>query len=283
MWIVTIIVLGAIVIVTLIIFIMAVYGQKKIFNPNDKEFFKFTMPYTDFYIKGISGRHFNNFDGRRTVIYCHGNNDNITERKYIIDICNEFKLNLLLFDYQGFGKSIGTPYQYSLQPDADCAYDYLISKGIKCSDILIWGESLGGCPAIYLAETRKCAGMLLLSTYSSMTHVLNDYDAKIWSLSAKIFPYVFDPSDNVKRISNVKIPVIIVHSYKDDMIPFQSAQRLYNSVPHKCKVLIKIDGTHSQPLIDKSLLSRVINYFANSELNVNDIPDFGPDTANIQL
>jgi fermentation-respiration switch protein FrsA (DUF1100 family) len=274
MLVIRVIVLSLLCLLIAAVVISAGYGQTILFKPSSKVFYTPTTKFTEFNIKGVNGRFFNNFPGKRTILYCHGNNDNITERKYIIDICNDHSMNLLLFDYQGFGQSKGTPYQYSLQPDAQIAYNYLIDNKVRPEDIIIWGESLGGNPAVYLAETNKCGCLFLLSTFSSLQDVIGDYPGRIWKWVQKTYKYIFDISDTASRIVNIKVPVIIVHSVDDEMVPFPSAERLYNKVPHDAKILIRVNGRHGAPVIDANLIDRVMKYLSSGDFTSNEAPIF---------
>lgn len=274
MWILKVIVLIFIFLLTICITATAYYGQTLLFNHNSLVHHECDITFDEFNENGINGRYYNNFPDRRTILVCHGNNDNITERKYLVDICDKYKLNLLLFDYQGFGKSVGTPYQYSLQPDSQTAYNYLIKKKVKQEDIIIWGESLGGNPATYLSEMNKSSALVLVSTFSSMEECLTDYNSYFWKYSAKVLKQVFDNSDTISRLKNVKVPVIIVHSRDDELIPFKSAERLFQSIPHQGKKLVEITGTHSNPMIDAKILDRIMRHLSDSDMNINECPDF---------
>jgi len=260
-----------IVILSLSTVMTAHYCHTYLFKNNNKIHFDCDLTFEEFDIKGINGRFYNNFPGRRVLFVCHGNNDNITERKYLIDLCQEYKLNLLLFDYQGFGKSSGTPYQYSLQPDSQTAYDFLISKKVNPKDVIIWGESLGGNPATYLAETNECGLLVLVSTFSSMEDTFKDYDHYFYNYSGKVLKQLFDNSDTLTRIKNVKVPVIIIHSTEDELIPYKAATRLFDTVSHKGKLLISITGTHGNPSIDTKSLKRLMAYLTESKFS-SDAP-----------
>jgi len=237
-----------------------------LFNNSDK-ILESNVEFEEFYTKGINGRFYNNFPGRRTILVCHGNNGNVSDRSYLVDLCQEYRLNLLLFDYQGYGKSSGTPYQYSLQPDAQTAYDFLIRNEINPKDIIAWGESLGGNPATYLAETNECGILVLISTFSSLEDTLKDYDNYLYNYSYPLMKQLFDNSDTLNRIKNIKVPAIIIHSKDDELIPYKSAIRLYDSIPHTGKLLVSISGTHGDPSIDSKTLKRLMIYLAESEFS----------------
>ena len=58
----------------------------------------------------------------------------------------------LLVDYRGYGKSTGRPSEEGTYRDADAAWLWLTQKvGIAGRDIVLFGESLGGGVASWLA------------------------------------------------------------------------------------------------------------------------------------
>jgi fermentation-respiration switch protein FrsA (DUF1100 family) len=63
------------------------------------------------------------------------------------------QVNVLAYDYEGYGHSTGQPSEEGAQSDVIAAYEYLRTRlGIKASNIYLFGRSLGGGPTIYLAR-----------------------------------------------------------------------------------------------------------------------------------
>ncbi len=76
----------------------------------------------------------------------------------------------MLVDYRGFGKSEGKANSDNILRDADAVYDF-VSKYHAPHKIVVWGESLGGSPALHVAARRPVAGLILLSTFTSLHSV----------------------------------------------------------------------------------------------------------------
>jgi fermentation-respiration switch protein FrsA (DUF1100 family) len=248
-------VLGVIVFISIFVVFLSVSGQDKLFKPSAKVFHTTNEKYLEFDVAGINGRYFNNYPGEKTILYCHGNNDNITDREYIIQICKIYHLNLVLFDYNGFGKSKGKPSQLLLNASAEKVYDYLVTL-ISPKDIILWGESLGGSPAIHLAKNKSACLLVLLSTFSSIPKTLTDYKVFIWSVGSYLNNIIFDPLDNEEKIKDITIPIIIIHSKEDELVPYVGAVRLYNKINHENKTLFTITGSHGEP--DTTLLDEIM-------------------------
>jgi fermentation-respiration switch protein FrsA (DUF1100 family) len=229
-----------------------------------------SIEHTDTIYKGIFIRHYNNYPGNRTILHCHGTGGISTDCKKIVETACNFKLNLVLFDYTGFGRSRGTPHQFSFKSDCEKAYEYI--SGITAPEnIIIWGESLGGNPAVYLAEKTNASLLVIWATFSSAKDVFTDYGS-LWNYGKELIEYTFDPINNLKRIANVKVRVIIIHSTEDELLPFKNAERLYNAVPHDNKVLFAVKGTHREPEFNDSVYYKVMNYLSAGDLTV--LPNF---------
>src|SRR6266567_4503372 len=85
------------------------------------------------------------------VLICHGNAGNIGDR---LDMCKtllQLGVNVLVFDYRGFGRSHGRPGEEGTYLDAVAAHQWLEGKGFAGTNIIAFGESLGGGVASELA------------------------------------------------------------------------------------------------------------------------------------
>lgn len=188
----------------------------------------------------IHVQHFALFPNRPVIMFCHGNVGNISHRKYMYLLATTFQINLILFDYRGYGQSYGYMSKSHLCQDTICVYQYLTSL-YNPNQIIIWGESLGGYPAIYLASKVMCQSLIVTSTFSNICDAISNNQLK------KILPYLMDTLDNHRLIAKVKSKIVIIHSQTDNLIPYQSALKLFSAIPHNQKLLIPIQGQHANP------------------------------------
>lgn len=188
----------------------------------------------------------NKFLGAKVVLYFHGNNDNITYREYAFKICERLKLNLILIDYRGYGKSSSYPSTKFILQDADTVYSF---AKLRCrpEDIIIWGESLGGIAAIYTASKYPCDKLVLLSTFYNLNTVLDKM--KLPETIKNIIKRLSKDKyiKNHKWIKDVICPTIIIHSTEDDILPYVNGEKLYEKSGSITKHFIKIHGAHSHP------------------------------------
>ena len=89
-----------------------------------------------------------------TVIYFHGNAANRAASSRValyMSVTSKLGANVLAVDYRGFGNSEGTPNEVGLGYDGRATWDWLVQRGVKPSEILIMGQSLGTGVATTLA------------------------------------------------------------------------------------------------------------------------------------
>lgn len=179
-------------------------------------------------------------DARLTLLFLHGNAGNISHRLESLQVFHELGLNVFIFDYRGYGDSTGTPSEQGTYRDASAAWRYLTkTRTIPASRIVLFGRSLGGAVAVWLAGRTRPAALILESTFTS-----------IRDMAARFYPYL--PTSLlirirypcIDRIGALHLPVLIVHSADDEIIPYASARRLYDAAPGP-KALLTIHGGHN--------------------------------------
>ncbi|MDQ3800931.1 MAG: alpha/beta hydrolase [Acidobacteriota bacterium] len=165
----------------------------------------------------ISARFYENPNAAHTIVFSHGNAEDIGVSDYT---AREFQKNgfaVLVYDYQGYGTSSGTATEENVYRDVDAAYDYLTGeRKIPPEKIIAYGRSLGGAVALDLASRKKVGGLIVESTFVTAFRVLT---------KVPIFP--FDKFRSISKIKNVKCPVLIIHGRKDGIVPFWHGEKLF--------------------------------------------------------
>ncbi len=172
------------------------------------------------FVPGRGGR-----DNHPVLLWCHGNAGNISHRLENVALLHRLGISVLLFDYRGYGRSQGNPTEEGLYRDAMGAYEYLTKiRGIRASKLIIFGRSLGGPIAGYLASHQSAAGLVLESTFPSIEAVARHHYFGLpmhWFLGAE-----FDLASFLPRI---RIPLLVIHGDQDDIIPFQFGQEVFQA------------------------------------------------------
>ena len=183
-------------------------------------------------------------DAKGTVLFFHGNAGNISHRINYLTMFKRLGYSTLLFDYRGYGQSSGTPSESGTYRDAQAAWHYLTgTQGIAAARIVLFGESLGGAVAGWLAAREKPGLLVLASTFTSVPE-----------LAAEIYPFLpvrwisrFE-YNTLKSLQSVTCPVFIAHSPEDDIIPFKHGQRLFQAAL-QVKQFLPLEGGHNTGFI----------------------------------
>lgn len=204
---------------------------------------------------------------RKIIFFCHGNSGNISQRRYIVEIACWFDVDVLLFDYQGFGHSHGLPTSYNICSDAQEIYYWLKSK-YQETNIILWGESVGGAPSCYLAAKNNPGQLVLFSTFSSIDDVvdMSTTISSMWKYGVKIAKYVLNMLPNREWIKNVTCPTLIVHSPDDKLIDVRQAKINYEAIPHNNKQLLYITGDHSNPDMNVESVKQIYYFIHQTEM-----------------
>ena len=204
------------------------------------------LSYWDISFKSLDGNELSAWfipaeNPRGVVLFCHGNAGNISHRLDSIQIFYNLNLSTFIFDYRGYGKSNGKPTEKGTYLDAESAWQHLIEKQkINPEDIILFGRSLGGTIASWLAKQHTPKALIIESTFTSIP-----------DMAAKLYPFL--PVKLLARfkynaldyIQQAHCPVLIIHSRNDEMIPFSHGQRLFQKA-NEPKQLLEIQGTHNE-------------------------------------
>lgn len=175
-----------------------------------------------------------------TVLYFHGNAGNISHRLDTIDLYHRLGFNVLIIDYRGYGQSEGRPSEQGTYLDAEAAWHHLVGeRQLAPEQIIIVGRSLGGGVAAWLAQQKPAAVLVLESTFTSIP-----------AMAARQFPFLpVQPLARVQyntlaRLPHLTMPILIVHSPNDEVIPYDHGRQLFEAAPEP-KQFVEIGGGHN--------------------------------------
>lgn len=104
--------------------------------------------------------------GASTALMLHSGDGNIADVLPSAHVLHTARLNVLLFDYRGFGTSGGAhPTEQLMQTDAESALAYLTAtRGIALDRILPFGQGIGASLAARLCTEHRALPALLLES-----------------------------------------------------------------------------------------------------------------------
>jgi fermentation-respiration switch protein FrsA (DUF1100 family) len=208
----------------------------------------------------LHGWHVTGFSGKsgKTVLFCHGNAGNIGDREATIEIILSLGLNILIFDYRGYGISQGKPSEKGLYADVLAAYQYLLlEKALSATDIIVWGRSLGGPVAARLASEVPVSALIVESSFSSIPE-----------LGAELYPYLpvrflarYQMNTRHYLQKRQSCPLLIIHSPDDKLIPFSHGQGNFQAAASP-KSFLEIKGDHNSGfLVSETIYKEGIRNF----------------------
>jgi len=177
---------------------------------------------------------------RGVLLFSHGNAGTIAHRLDSIDIFTSLGMDVLIYDYGGYGLSSGRPSEKRCFADVRAMWDYLTKqRGIDPARIVLFGRSLGGGPTCQLGLETEPAAVILESSFTSIADMA-------WHQ----FPFI--PArllvkhrfDNASKIGRLRCPVIVIHSPEDEIVPYSHGRRLFEAAPEP-KTFLEISGTHN--------------------------------------
>lgn len=177
---------------------------------------------------------------RGTLLFSHGNAGNIAHRLHSIRQFHSLGLNVLIYDYRGFGESEGKPTEPGTYLDVKAAWDYLLKeRKIAPQEIIIFGRSLGAAVAAELACQNPSAGVILESAFTSVP----DMAASLypWLPVRLLSRYQYN---NLEKITRITSPLLLVHSRGDEIVPYAHGERLFARA-NEPKQFLELRGGHN--------------------------------------
>jgi len=175
-----------------------------------------------------------------TLLFCHGNGGNMAHRLDSINIFHDLGLNCFIFDYRGYGDSMGKPGEEGTYTDAMAAYKWLTEeKKIPTEDIIIFGRSLGGSIAAQLAGRVEAGALIVESAFTSFVDMGKEYYPYMPVRWFARFGY-----RTIDYIKEVHCPVMLIYSGNDEIVPFKFGLQLYEAA-NEPKEFIEIFGGHN--------------------------------------
>lgn len=246
------------------------------------------QPFEEVYIKAydgvkLFGRYYHTKDGAPLQIQIHG------YKGYALrDFCGGHKLarklghNILLIDQRGTGKSKGRSITFGVKERKD-ALSWIRYATNRFGNIPIFlvGVSMGGATTLMVTDMdipKNVVGAIADCPYSSPKEIIQkvcrdrgmpDFIYPIVTVGGLIYGH-FNPDivGAVKSVENSKVPILILHGRRDGFVPFEMAERIYNSANCKKYLYAFDDADHGMSyMTDPEKYEKATIDFINECLN----------------
>ncbi|MFA9460663.1 alpha/beta hydrolase [Thiohalorhabdus sp. Cl-TMA] len=186
-----------------------------------------------------------------TVLFLHGNAENISNHLQVVDWLPGRGFNVFLFDYRGYGRSGGEVELEGVLRDVRSALAYLAEREPPGVPLAVLGQSLGGALAPY-AVTRsehrdRVEAVVLDSAFSGFRTITREKLASVWIT----WPFQWLAGNVEDRFSPLRhvpdlapIPLLVSHNLGDEVVPPSHAMDLYWNAVEPKRLWLFPDGRH---------------------------------------
>ncbi len=158
-----------------------------------------------------------------TVLYCHGNYYNLDPYWPRAKLLYLAGADVLIYDYEGYGKSDGEPSETGLKRDGIAAMDFLVkTQSVPIGQIALYGYSLGSVPAVWAASHYSNADqikalILEAPVGSAALFVQNATDLPIPANTVTDLVV-----DNAELVKSVRLPYFWLQGDRDDTVRYDT-------------------------------------------------------------
>jgi hypothetical protein len=180
-------------------------------------------------------------DPAGVILFFHGNGEIAADYDPIAPFFFAINAALLVVDYRGYGWSSGRPLTSALIRDAEAIMPSLPDAldDLAAKPLYVMGRSLGSAPASHLAYRlpERFRGVILESAFADMPSVVARLGLPI------ALPIGDDlPLNNIGKIAQSDLPLLVIHGERDQLLPVENGQRLYDASPAPRKRILRVPG-----------------------------------------
>ena len=206
-----------------------------------------------------------------TVYYLHGNAQNISSHIMNIAWLPERRYNVFIIDYRGYGRSTGAPDIEGTLHDAEAGLRWLIDQpDVLEQPVFLLGQSLGGALGTALAsewvkrdEQPPLDGVILDGTFSGFRAIAREKLGDFWLTWPFQVPLswtITDEYEAYERVADISpVPVMVIHSERDGIIPFHHGERLYEAADEP-KEFLRTDTGHGSTFVIPGFQAAVLGF-----------------------
>lgn len=206
----------------------------------------------------------------KTIVILSPNAGNIGHALPIVSMFyKQCGYNVFIYSYRGYGKSTGKPNEAGLKIDAQRVMQFLTEEDEQYSQssIVLYGRSLGGAVAIYIAATMSSSvhGLILDNTFLLIRKTV-----------PHIFPFLKYVTSFVHQIWNLEqlvptipanIPVLMLSARKDEIVPPSHMDKIFELLPSTDKAFHKFENSYHNDTVVQPEYWTIIHQFIIDKVN----------------
>jgi dipeptidyl aminopeptidase/acylaminoacyl peptidase len=188
-------------------------------------------------------------DSSRAALLVHGWGADKSSRHVLetAAVYEEAGFDVLMIDPRGHGGSEGdrVTLGYREVRDVQGALSWLEKRGFDPERVVLHGWSMGGVAVIQAAPGAGVAAVVEESAYANLPSLLRERLPEVSELPAFFTPGIFvvgrlflgidpwavRPVEEARQLSREGVPLMIIHSRDDEVVPFEHAGTLAKAHP----------------------------------------------------
>lgn len=208
------------------------------------------------------------------LLYLHGNAENISSHSHSIYWLPASGVSVLALDYRGFGASEGQARMPEVLQDIEAALLWMKQQHPD-KELLILGQSIGSAIAInYIAQAtdqHDIKALILDAPLSGFATAARSAMSRsvigwlMWPFTVLI-PSQWDP---IKHIQSINLPVLMMHSPKDTIVPAKQGKKLYahwqKAYPEQQLCWLDSKGPHIMSFAFPELRQATLSFIKNRQ------------------
>ncbi|CAD5225279.1 unnamed protein product [Bursaphelenchus okinawaensis] len=205
---------------------------------------------------------------KKVIIFCQPNSSDLgmfvwnrnTADLTLDRIANRVGVDIISFDYSGFGMSTGRSTEQNMYDDLNSVYNHLLKETPDVKIFLV-GLSLGTAACVHHASLnpKNLGGVVLLAPLTSGVRIL-------MSTPKRKAPYPVDSFKSIDKISKVQAPVFIAHGLLDHIIAYDHGVSLLRRCQQPMPIQLVKHAEHTD-VFTASVSKKVFNFVAREAEN----------------
>lgn len=189
------------------------------------------------------------------VLFFYGSNEDASIERNRLVWLSGLGVNVVCFDYRGYGFSEGQIGAAAIRDDALRMYDALkATVAPPGSTVMVYGWSVGTQMALHVAANRPVAGVILQAPPASATAMdmasrAADVPAIVrWAVALKSDADVRSIYQGAVEAKVVSAPLLVIEGKLDTTVPPAQAQAVFDASPSHDKRIVFVDGADHNTL-----------------------------------
>ena len=139
------------------------------------------------------------------------------------------KVDIIAYDYSGYGESEGKPSESVIYEDIELVTDFMKNNlNIDFTKVIVFGNSLGSATSIHLCASGKHNDIKALILLSPIVSGLKTFDKNL-NISNEDLNLI-DFFSNISKIKEIYCPIFVIHGTKDEIIPYDQVVNMSKSI-----------------------------------------------------